>query len=335
MRYLKILTVLSVVIPLLHAEQYTDLISHLQRMNCLTMRSVKRPPEKQVITHIHHLVRSIYRFNKVPLQTLLEINNNYFMVYRDIELYPKDQFVFIYSRGYAKSVEPGTNGDFIQRGACAKGAYVQIRDHIVPPHYPLISFDYDDDRDGFAFGQEQEIAQLETIYKSVLLKNPNAQIILIGDCRGGKVALELATRQPKNLNALILMAPFISGRDITNNLAKHHLGYLPMREAILHYFFKFYFKQYDESKNDLIARLHHIDPQLPIFIGHRINDQLVSTETIKLLAKTLDHNGNSVQLCITHDQSEPHSKLTNITGVQQGIRSFLGQYCPNLFQIHS
>lgn len=309
-----------------YSQLSSPLTSELSRMNTLTMRSITPPSKEQQLTHIHHLVMAICQ-NGVPPHTLLRINEEHYSVQRNIEIKPNDNIVFIFSRGYAKSTEPGTNEDFIQRGACAKAAYIQMKDQIIPPQFPLISFDYDDGRYGFAFGQQQEIQQLETVYSAVLSINPQAHIILIGDCRGAKVALELATRHPKNLKALILMAPFISARDITSNIAKHHLGYLPLSETILHRFFKFYFKNYDEKQDDLLKRLVRIDQNLPIFIAHRKNDQLVSTATIYQLINVLQKTGNKrIHYLITHDQTEPHSKLTGVAEIREAIQSFLQTY---------
>ncbi|HLE76372.1 MAG TPA: alpha/beta hydrolase [Candidatus Babeliales bacterium] len=299
----------------------------LSQMNALTVRKLADPPHGLTVYTIDQLIRTIYLHNAVPHHTLLFINNTYFMVYRGIELYDHDKKVFIFSRGYAKTKEPGTNDNFIQRGAAAKAAHIQLQDHIVPDNYPLISFDYDDGRYGFAFGQRKEIETLQTLYQAVLHRNPHIDVILIGDCRGAKVALEIATKRPKNLRALILMAPFVSGRDLTNNIAMHHLKYLPFSKEILHRFFTVYFKNYKQRLDTLAQRLHTIDHTIPIFIGHRIYDELISTESINRLIQTLRQSGNKhIHLVTTQDKSEPHSKLTEIPEIQQGIAQFMDMH---------
>ncbi len=304
-----------------------EMIHELHRINALTMRAVAQPPRGIMATSIEQLVRTIYLQNSVPHHTLLLIDKRYFMVHRGIEIGPADTHIFIFSRGYAKATTPGTNDDFIQRGAAAKAAYIQLENKIIPHQYPLISFDYDDGREGFAFGQSKEINILQTVFDAVVDKNPAAAITLMGDCRGGKVALEVATRKPKNLHSLILMAPFISSREITDNIALHHLSYLPYSRAILHQFFKVYFKNYREDADTLRQRLSLIDPQLPIFIAHRMNDQLVSTSTIQRLVDELRQAGNkNVQVLISQDASEPHSKLTVIDEIKHGIAQFMQRY---------
>lgn len=307
-----------------YTHTHSQFVNELYRMNALTIRKLESPPHGISISSIEQLVRTIYLHDAVPHHTLLSINNQYFMVYRGIELYDHDKKVFIFSRGYAKTTEPGTNDDFIQRGAAAKSAYIQLQDNIVPPDHPLISFDYDDGRYGFAFGQKREIETLQTVYQAVLHRNPHIDIIIIGDCRGAKVALEIATRRPKNLRGLILMAPFVSGRDLTNNIAMHHLKYLPLQKKILNKFFRIYFKNYRKELDTLAHRLYRIDRNLPIFVGHRLYDELISTDSINTLIGHLRQSGNPhVHLVTTEDKNEPHSKMTEIPEIKQGIAQFM------------
>lgn len=309
-----------------HAHQQPT-IQNIHRVNALTIRKLSQRPTRLAISSIEELVRAIYLDNAVPKYTLLSINGSYFMVYRGIELYDTDRTVFIFSRGYAKTTEPGTNDDFIQRGAAAKAAHIQFKDGIIPDTCPLICFDYDDGRYGFAFGQQQEIATLQSVYDAVLKKVPHINILLMGDCRGAKVALEIAVKRPKNLGALFLFAPFISGRDLTNNIASQHLGYLPLHKEILHRFFKVYFTNYRQSLDTLAHRLHRIDPHIPIFIGHRTHDELISNESIQNLIKKLESSGNQhIHLVTTEDQSEPHSKLTEIPEIIDGIEQFIAYH---------
>ncbi len=295
----------------------------LKACHTLTFRNIDAKPNGSKVTSIAELVRTIFHYNKVPNKTVMHINGHYYMVHSEIEISKKDPVVCIFSRGYAKTTKPGTNDNFIQRGAAAKAAHVQYLDRIIPPHLPLISFDYDDSKAGFAFGQNGEIETLKTIYHAVLYSNPQAHIILMGDCRGAKVALELATQHPPNLKALILMAPFISGRELTNNIAHHNLK-IPFGKHILHTFFRLYFSSYRPDHDNLVNRLHTISKDLPIYIAHRRNDQLVSMETINTLIKTFKKSGNkNVSIHISEDASEPHSKLTGIPEIQKGIREFI------------
>lgn len=296
---------------------------HLHTLNTLTIRQAPCTQPKYTLVTLDHLVRYINSNNEVPFRAHLEINDQLFTVYRGVRITPHDTTVFIFSRGYAKTNIPGTNDNFIQRGACAVAAYIQLRDHIVT-NAPIISFDYDDSKDGFSFGQTNEINALNFVYDAILEKNPTASIVVIGDCRGGKVALELAIKNPKNLKALILMAPFISARDLTNMIADHYIAYLPLSRTLLHQFFKFYFPQYNEQEDTLAKRLQYVPAHLPIFIAHREQDTLVSMQTIKRLTRALKKTGNkNVRLLIIQDTTYLHSMLTGNHTVQYGINTFL------------
>ncbi len=301
-------------------------IQELKKINALTVRKIDSLPRGYRISSISELVHAIYTYNSVPYRSIITAHTHYFMVHRGITIVPQDDIVFIFSRGYAKTTKPGTNDNFIQCGAGAKAAHIQFDDQIIPAEYPLVSFDFDDSRIGFSFGQEGEINTLKTVYNAILYCNPNAHIVLVGDCRGAKVTLEFATQRPKNIIAMILMTPFISGKELTDNIARSNLSF-PLSRTILHNFFRIYFKNYHPKQDTLFQRLRMIDPQIPIFIGYRRNDQLVSMSTINQLTKCLKQTGNkNVQVVISNDTQETHSKLTKIPEIQQGIARFIDQY---------
>lgn len=301
---------------------------HLHSLNTLTIRKNNATQPHYKISTLEQLVCYINSTNEVPFRVHIEINNQLYTVYRGVQVTPQDTTIFIASRGYAKSNIPGTNDNFIQRGACLTEAYRHIYFNIIN-NAPVVSFDYDDSRTGFSLGQSKEINTLAVVYNTTLAKNPDANIVLIGDCRGAKVALELAIQKPKNLKALILLAPFISARELTAMIARNYLpSQIPFSQTILHYFFKFYFTHYNEKKDTLYQRLKYIPSKLPIFIAHRNNDTLVGMHTISRLHTTLKmDSGNSlVQLLIVNDHSFDHSRLTGNQEVQNGINSFLKKW---------
>lgn len=298
----------------------------LKRIHALTVRKLNTLPRGYAVNSIANLVKAIHVNNEVPRRTILSAHDSLFEFVQGISISRSDHTVFIFSRGYAKTTEPGTNDNFIQKGAAAKAAHIQFDDQIVPAHFPLVSFDYDDGRDGFAFGQAGEVNTLKQVYDAVLAANPHTRIVLIGDCRGAKVALEFATQNPQNLAAMILMAPFISGKELTDNIARANLSF-PLRRHILHNFFLLYFRRYKAKNDNLEQRLHQIDPTIPILIAHRRSDQLVSMSTINTLIRRLRNTGNKkLELIITNDAREPHSKLTGISEIQQKIAQFIDQH---------
>ena len=293
-------------------------------INSLTMY----PGAAEICTtqSIHQIIYHINKKNAVPDKSYVKIDDQLYTIARGIEVSSNDSVVAIFSRGYAKTNDYGTNGNFLMRGACALSAHIQFKDTIVHG-IPLISFDYDDSKKGFAFGQESELEILELVYETVLSKNPSAQIILIGDCRGAKVVLELLTKKPRNIAAAILMAPFTSARDLTNKIAENYLSYIPLSKTILHNFFKLYFPSYKAKKDDLVKRLNQIDPTLPILIANREHDTLVTAATVKNLIKALEQQGNtSIRTVTVKDKDFDHSMMTGNLEVRQAINRFLRDY---------
>ncbi len=293
----------------------------IQNINTLTFRHGHENEPTQ-ITDISALVSAIYE-KKTPSKVHMIINNTPHTIYHGVHIDKNDPYVFIFVRGYAKTELPGTNDDFIKQGACAKAGWIQLNDNIVPPDVPLITFDIPDDQKNFSFGGPKEVQCLEVVYKKVLQKNPSVKIVLIGDCRGGKVALEWATKNPKNLTALVLMAPFISAQDLTYQMADNHVSFLPYHRHILNSFFRIYFPSYDPNQDNLFDRIAHIAPHIPVFIGHRTRDTLIPNENIAKLNRLLSQNGNTVHLVTTPDTSKPHSLMTHVPEIQYGVQEFL------------
>jgi len=303
-------------------EQFTPTIENL---NTLTIRPINNHNGLPTYT-IETIVKKINK-NTLPEKTYLAIDHTRAAVVRKgIVLDQHDQTVFIFSRGYAQTNKPGTNDDYIQHGGCAKHVHTQFHDNIIN-NCPCITFDYPDQRRCFNFGQETDLACLNLVYQKTIESYPDVKIILVGDCRGGKAALSYATQKPKNLQAIVLMSPFVSAHELTEQLARNYLSWVPRSSGLLQTFFSCYFPNYDTSKENLFEVLDTIDPTLPIFIGHRKNDKLVADATINRLVDTLKNTGNPhVHLFVVQDDCATHSRLTPIGDFQQGVNMFLQSY---------
>ncbi len=303
-------------------QEFTPTINNL---NTITIKP---------ITHHHglpkHCIETIVKkinTRTLPEKTSLAIDRHRTaVVHKGIALDKHDQTVFIFSRGYAQTNKPGTNDDYIQHGGCAKHAFIQFHDNIIN-NCPCITFDYPDQRRCFNFGQKTDLACLDLVYKKTIELYPEVQIILIGDCRGGKTALSYATQRPKNLQAIILMSPFVSAHELTKQLAHNYLAWMPRSSDLLQIFFSCYFPNYDTKKENLFEEVSIIDPTLPIFIGHRRGDKLVADATINRLVDSLKKSGNAnVHLLVVQDDCATHSRLTPIVDFQQGVNMFLQSY---------
>lgn len=249
-------------------------------------------------------------------------------IHRSLKPLKKYNTFFIASRGYAKSNVP-VLGDYLEltrdAGAAIEG-HMLIKDNLVHDA-PCITFDYPDDPRYFNFGQNLDVSCLKTVWHYATRKKDNPSIIAIGDCRGGKALLNFATTRPVQLKAMILMSPFISDKDLIDQIAKNHIKWLPWSNRILFNFFKFYFPSFDPNQDDLIGKIHKIDPALPIFIGHRKNDFLVSDTSMRRLLRELKRAGNKdVYLLVVADDNATHSRISPIAELQYAANAFLAAY---------
>jgi hypothetical protein len=235
--------------------------------------------------------------------------------------------LFIFSRGYARTNTPYTNDNALQVGGCAMAAYIPIQDNVINDA-PCVTFDYPDRRRCFNFGQKKDARCLEFVHAQALQKNPDADIVLIGDCRGAKAILEFASQNPKNIKALVLLSPFFSARELTEKVSDSYLGWLPGASQILHGFFKNWFPSYDPScDHSFYERVAHIPAHMPIFIAHRTHDTLVSNEHVSAFIAHLratDHD--NIHFIAVDDRSALHSRLTPVPAIQLAVNQFLCQY---------
>ncbi len=304
-----------------------------QALNILTFipeSPTQQSPSSGKHIHIHKLVAMIQN-RTTPTQCTLRIENTdkQVMVHKGIALDSHNHdTVFICSRGYAKRDTMIVHDDLelVKKGGCAIAAHVLFKNNIIG-NAPCITFDYLDDRAYFNFGQDLDVACLQTVWDAIIAVHPEVRIVGVGDCRGAKALLSFATRNPKNLAALILISPFVTTQDMIQQLAKHYLTWIPKSDLLLHTFFKMYFPSYDSLQDTLLNHVYRIDTTVPIFIGQRKNDYLASDRSIHMLVEQLRMAGNdNVHLCMVSDNKATHSRIAPIAKLQQEVNQFLAMY---------
>jgi len=302
----------------------------LDKLNTVTVRQGRVPQEEAPTLEVAQLVKKIYHGKLperacVPLPGSDDCAERGFLVEKGLKTTANDNTVFIFSRGYANGTRPGANDNFIQRGACATAAYRQSRDYILSDGAPCVLFDYPDRRRVFAFGQRSETDCLRTVYRAVRERNPEANIVLVGNCRGAKTVLDMCADRPENVKAVLLMSPFMSAKDMTHSIARNHLKKMPKSQDVLYGFFKFWFPNYKEEQEPLIyARLQNIDPNLPVLIGHRKDDALISDHQMEALAEHIRGGGNKqIQLFMVEDTRFSHDRLNEVPAFQWAANAFL------------
>ncbi len=262
---------------------------------------------------IEQIVRSMRQKQSLPVNTSVTIHHQQYLAQNKVVINKNDSTVFIFSRG-------------IEMRPCAARAALLYEHYCIPAHCPVIGFDYDDSRKHFSFGQDEDIALLKEIYDTVLQQNPSAKIVIVGNCNGAKVALELAAQKPKNLKGLVLLTPFISAPPLFKRITQSYLLGVPFSAYLTRKFFD-QFTAYDPKKDDLITRLDQIDRRIPIFIGQRMDDKVVPDSEVEKLAHLLGKQGNPVDGLIVYDPSKSHNNLIYNKKIQYRINRFLKQHC--------
>ena len=151
-------------------------------------RAIDTLPPHQVVTFhssshlkleelsIEQIAHSMRNENHLPVDAGVTIHHNQYRAQEGVVISKNDSTVFIFARGF----EPRP---------CAARAARLYENHVIPTDCPVIGFDFDDQYRNFSFGQDKDIALLKEIYERVLQQNPSAQIVLIGNCNGAKVAM--------------------------------------------------------------------------------------------------------------------------------------------------
>jgi hypothetical protein len=244
---------------------------------------------------------------------------------------PDHSTLCVFSRGYASrgtflGGKPRIDlyQDVVTQGGGLMGAHMVIKDNLITD-VPCYSFDYSDTRSSLNLGQSHDVARLKTVWEEVIDKNPQAKIIGIGDCRGSKTLLEFATEQPAALKALVLMAPFVSLKELAYHIARNYLKF-PFADKLLYAVMRLGLPNVDLNADNLADRLPLIDPSVPVFIAHRKNDAIISYNDIKLLVNSLLTNGNPVYLLELADDAASHSRLSHIPEFQQALNAFYARY---------
>lgn len=306
----------------------------LDSINALTCIPIKNTNKDNNAIPWYTLVEMMQQ-NKMAQKSIMQVqshHNTVIEVEKGISAQPEHETLFLFSRGYAArgSLMPGTPlankyRDVVNIGGGLMSAHIAIKDHLVT-NAPCYSFDYPDTVRYLNLAQTKDLECLKTVWGEIARKNPHAKIVGIGDCRGSKALLEFATEKPKNLKALVLLAPFVSVEELAHHIAHNYLPF-PYSDKILHLLMKYGLPSVDSAQDDLAERLPLINKKLPIFIAHRTGDAVISYKDIQLLTNVLQKSGNQdVYLLEIKDDSASHSNLSHIPELQQALNAFYAQY---------
>jgi len=289
----------------------------------LNVMTVSRVHQKPTMTE-RDLVQRIYR-NRMPLQAIIDIEGTPYLYQKGIASCAQNaEYIYLMSRGYArrkKIAGPHKDDHFIQKGGCV----IHTRDRIAQNVVPLseksvaITFDYKDDYPNF--GQKRDISCLSHVYDAVKKSNPSAHIIIVSECLGAKVALELASRHPLDNTTIVLESPFFKAEELFPMMAANYAGWA---NASLLKWSLSAFAHYDKAQDDLPNRFKNIAPHIHIFACHRNKDPLLHDDCFETHMKAITNHltGNHVTCYRFDDTQELHSSTFRWPGCQRAVNEF-------------
>lgn len=248
--------------------------------------------------------------------------------------------VILYSRGYAFRLQKPFFNTVPRVGGGVVAAYTHIRDNII--HLPCITFDKYDNHANFSFGQDLDIACLDTVYSALLAINPDIKITLMADCLGGLAALRFMARYPEktaNIDTIILESPLVSAHDffeqtplsiqqrLSNTWLYQKTGItIPTRVLrwLLHTALCWWFSSYDPARDTLDTSAVK---NKRIFIGHLYNDFVISNSGITHLVTQLRKNNSVTFVTLLPEHFEgavpAHCQLAQSQYYQREVKKFL------------
>ncbi len=194
-------------------------------------------------------------------------------------------------------------------------------------HGPCVTFNYNDERRVFNFGQTADLACLRSAYDQV----KNKDNVLIGTCRGATTLLNLLSRLDQkdfaHIKAVILESPSLNLKNLATQVAHSYIGWLPKSPTILHSFFRVWFPNYDPNYPSFLPKLGNIPEDIPVLIGHLEGDKVISYNDITAIVHQLRTTGHkNVYLTIMQDKTITHARLSRIPAFQQVTNAFLRHY---------
>ena len=271
------------------------------------------------------LVKKIYK-RRMPQKAVIDIEGASYQYEAGISCSAKNaQYIYLMSRGYAKRKRiSGSHKDdhFIRKGGCVIHTRDRIAQHVAPldTKSVAITFDY---QDGYVnFGQKRDISCLKSVFDAIRNINQSAHIIIVSECLGAKVALELAARYPITNTTLVLESPFFKATDLFEMMAQNYIGWSDYASILK--WGCWAFCHYDERQDDLPDRFYCIPKDIQIFACHRNKDPLLSDSSFQNDMTQLSAHlatGN-VSYYRFDDTEEWHSSSFRWPGCQQSVNEF-------------
>lgn len=173
---------------------------------------------------------------------------------------------------------------------------------------PSIGFDYIDSWPYFDHACEQRVQAIKPIIEEVQKKTDS--IILFGDSNGAKAILNSAEKVPfEKVKAIVLESPVLSLKNLSKNAALNYTSKLPYGKKVVYTAFRVMAPFYTIANDFNFDKVKKIPKNIPIFIGHLHNDELIDNASILKLVSSLRESGHTVYLLVIDDPKTRHSRI--------------------------
>jgi len=209
-----------------------------------------------------------------------------------------------------------------------------------------VTFDYPTDaRQLLNGGQRADVVYLKAVYDEVVRNNPQANIVFVGDCKGGTTILNVLTHPEfaqhlTQVKGAIIESPPLSFKHMASAIANGYLGGFPGTAATIHGVFRLFMPSYKDDPQEhtvLNAQKEHIPTTLPLLIGHIHDEELIANEDMVSLVKKLRSTGNPnvcfyecprwVKDDVTNKEEKiRHARLGQVAEFQHVVNAFCQQH---------
>lgn len=214
------------------------------------------------------------------------------------------------------------------KGSGAYAVYRHLK-HNVMRENVWISFDgpvsY---RKTFNFGQELDQSCLHEIYTEVVRRNPEAEIIFVGLCKGATTILNYLTNTAYTdtfdpVKAIILESPLVSFETCTKKIARSKLPW-PFG-SFLPGFFRVAFPNYKWDQPTILQAAPNFPTHIKVFIGCSHHDSVAPCKDAHKIKTCLKNKQIDVDFFEEHDKDIKHALLTSCPQYQNRVESFIQQ----------
>jgi hypothetical protein len=296
----------------------------LNDLHIFTLEPLKQALDGKTITLKNMLAIQDWNHPIAPLQInkIHQTGLSHVLVFKDIKPLPDTHVITILSTGYGNRVKRWLRGIPSDKGSIVTAYNDYKHDTIFSP---AIVSDYLHDRAHFTFGQKTEVESLELIYAKTHKENPNARIVITGNCLGARAALYFSAQNPANLAALLIQSPFISMPQLVTDISKSYVSWFPGSQPIIKWLFSNWFYNYKPENDTLLSAAVELPKQLPIFVAHLFNDTHVNNRSMFELVKILRDSGHhDLYFFVLHSPTKKviHGRLQETKSYVQALNAF-------------